>query len=307
MIMKKIASNPFTHLFTHLTSMTKKCFLITLSSVFLLSSSVSIAAVSVLAGWDVHSLTGGTNSFGASPFSATSSDANLAVGGLTRGAGVLATGSAAARGWGGNDWVSASAISAVSANDFVTFSLTANPGYQVSFSSISKFDYRRSGTGPANGILQYQVDNGSFVDITSITYSSTAAAGASIAAINLSGITALQNINAGATVTFRVVNYGGTSNGGTWYFYDVSNSSASDIEVSGTVSVTTASQDGVCGSANTQSLPAAPTSNLCGVGNASAVAGTGSTSSPWTWNCSGANGGNSTTCSATSSDAGVCL
>src|SRR5207237_780119 len=96
----------------------------------------SLAAV--LAGWDVHGLVGGANSFGASPLAATVTDSNITAGGLTRGAGVSTSGTAAARGWGGTDWQNTSAATAISGNDFATFTVTANSGFQVSFSSLSK-------------------------------------------------------------------------------------------------------------------------------------------------------------------------
>ena len=54
--------------------------------------------------------------------------------------------------------------------------------------------------------------------------------------IDLSGIAALQDVGAGTNVTFRIVNWGGTSSGGTWYIFDVANSTALDFEVRGTVS-----------------------------------------------------------------------
>jgi hypothetical protein len=125
----------------------------------------------------------------------------------------------------------------VTANQFITFQAAAMPGYRVSFGSIGKFDYRRSSTGPANGVLQYQIGSGAFVDIAPLSYSSTASTGGSLSPINLTGIPALQNVGPGTNVTFRVVNYGGGSSG-TWYVYDVSNSPAVDFEIEGTVSTT---------------------------------------------------------------------
>jgi hypothetical protein len=53
--------------------------------------------------------------------------------------------------------------------------------------------------------------------------------------INLSGISNLQNVGAGTNVTFRIVNWGGTSSAGTWYVFDVANSSALDFALQGTV------------------------------------------------------------------------
>ena len=84
-------------------------------------------------------------------------------------------------------------------------------------------------------MFQFQVGSGAFLDITNLSYPVTTATGGSIGAIDLSGIAALQNIGTGTNVTFRVVNYGGTSAAGTWYVSDVANSTALDLAVQGTV------------------------------------------------------------------------
>ena len=57
--------------------------------------------------------------------------------------------------------------------------------------------------------------------------------------IDLSGTPALQNVGAGTNVTFRIVNWGGTNSGGTWYIFDVANSPAADFVVQGTVTALT--------------------------------------------------------------------
>ena len=155
-------------------------------------------------------------------------------GGLTRGSGVGTSGTGAARAWGGNAFTGSTAAAAVAANQFVTFSAAANSGYTVSYASISEFDYRRSATGPASGVLQYQIGSGAFTDITSLSYPVSTSGGASLSPINLTGIAALQNVGPGTNVTFRIVNYGGGSSG-TWYVFDVSNSPALDFAVQGTI------------------------------------------------------------------------
>jgi len=264
---------------------------------------VTPSSAAVLAGWDVHGQTGGANSFGVSPLAATSADPNLTIGGLTRGSGVVTTGATgAARGWGGVSWTSASAAAAVTAADTVTVTMAANSGYQVSLSAISRFDYRRSSSGPASGVLQYQIGSSAFSDIATLSYTSTASAGASLAAIDLSGIAALQSVAAGTTVTLRIVNYGAAGSTGSWYVYDTANTTSSDLEISGTVSAVSGSTNGVCGSANSQTFAAAPATNLCTAGTPSAVAGNG----PWTWSCVGTNGGSSDSCSASTSVIAVC-
>ena len=253
------------------------------------------ASADVLAGWDVSS----ASSWGASPLAASTSAANVVVGGLMRGGGVGTSGTGAARGWGGNTWTSSSESAAISAGQTASFSISANSGYQVSFSSISRLDYRRSASGPANGVLQYQVGGGSFNDVANFSYSSTSSSGSSIGATDLSSVAALQNVPAGTNVTFRIVNYGGSSSSGTWYVFDTANTTASDLEVSGSVTVGSGALNGVCGSSNGQTLSAAPTANLCSVGTASVVSGNG----PWTWSCAGSGAGTTASCAANVSTA----
>ncbi len=186
----------------------------------------------VLAGWDVSTQT----SYGVSPLAATTNAPNVTVVGLTRGSGVGTGGTAASGGaWGGNSFDSASAAAAVTANDFATCGLSAAAGFKVSFSSISRFDYRRSSSGPSSGVMQYQIGSGAFVSFATNAYSSTASGGASLAAIDLTGIAALQNIGPGTNVTFRIVNFGGSASTGTWYIYNVAGNTAPDFSISGTV------------------------------------------------------------------------
>jgi hypothetical protein len=266
---------------------------------------IASAEAAVLVGWDVHSLTGGTGNFGSSPLSPTTTAANLTVGGLTRGSGVLTPSgtTAAARGWGGTDWVATSSAAAITAADVVTFTVAASAGYKVSISSISHFDYRRSSSGPSSGVLQYQVGGGAFVDAATLGYTSTASSGASLSAIDLSGMAALQNVAAGTPITFRVVNYGASGTGGTWYVFDALNTTASDLEVSGTVSAAGPSVNGSCGSSNGLTFPKPPTANLCADGSTPAVTDGGNA---WSWSCPGSNGGQAAACTAVNSSASGC-
>jgi uncharacterized repeat protein (TIGR01451 family) len=192
-----------------------------------------------LVGWDVSTLPGGTGNYGPSPYSPTTNVSHLTIDGLRRGTGVGTSSSGAARAWGGNGFTAADADSAVIANQFVTFKVTAQAGYRVSFASISKFDYRRSSTGPANGVLQYQIGSGTFSNITSLPYPANTSSGGSLNPINLSGFSDLQNVGPNTDVTFRIINYGGGSSG-TWYVFDVAGSSAPDLVVQGIVSSTNA-------------------------------------------------------------------
>ena len=194
-------------------------------------STVSNSYSGTLVGWDVSAVTG----YGISPLPPTTNAPNLTTVGLTRGSGMVINGNGAGSAWGGVNFTNASAALAVAANKVITFSVMVNAGYRVSFTTVSRFDYRRSSTGPASGVLQYQVGSGAFNDITNLNYSVSASGGGSIGAIDLTGFAALQNVGAGTNVTFRIVNYQGTGSTGTWYVYDVANSTAPDLALSGTV------------------------------------------------------------------------
>ena len=197
--------------------------------------SAGTANATTLFGWDVSSLPGGTGNFGPSPYPATTVVSNLTVTGLTRGSGVGTSDKGAQRAWGGEAFTASTSAAAIGANQFVTFgAMETNSGYTVSYSTISTFCYRHSGTGPASGLLQYQTGSGPFTDITPLSYPVNTSGGSSLSPINLSGIAALQNVGAGTNVTFRIVNYGGGSEG-TWYIFDVTNSTALDFEVQGVV------------------------------------------------------------------------
>jgi endonuclease/exonuclease/phosphatase family metal-dependent hydrolase len=196
----------------------------------------SSGTLTTLAGWDVNAQSG----FGPSPMSPTTNAPNLTIIGLTRGSGVTTNPTAASRAWGGNGFDATSSAAAISAGDYTTFSISANSGYTISFTAVSRFDYRRSTTGPPNGVLQYQIGSGTFTDITNLSYP-IIGSGASLSAIDLSGIAALQNVATSNIVTFRIVNYGASSSGGTWYIYDMANSTAPDFAVQGIINSTSSS------------------------------------------------------------------
>ncbi|KAF0200172.1 MAG: hypothetical protein FD170_3725 [Bacteroidetes bacterium] len=198
-----------------------------------------------LAGWDFN----GLSAYGPSPMAPANSASNLTIAGLTRGSGITTTPTAAGSAWGGNGMVEATEASAITGNDFIYFSIAANTGYTVSINSINAYNVRRSSTGPTTGQWQYQIGSGSFTDIGSdITWgSTTSSAGNAQAVISLSGISALQNVAAGTTVTFRCILWSGSAAGGTWYLNNFQ--TGNDFVLDGTVS-----------SATTPTLTVTPTS-----------------------------------------------
>lgn len=189
-----------------------------------------------LIGWDVSTLTGGAGNYGPALLPPTANAPDLTTVGLLRGSGVVTNGTqAAAQAWGGLNFTNATPALSVAANKFFTFSVAANAGYKVSCASVSQFAYRRSPTGPTNGVLQYQIGSGPFYDITNLNYSVTTSSGGSIGAIDLTGFAALQNVGAGTNVTFRIVNYLGTSSSGSWYVSDVTGSAPLNLAVQGSI------------------------------------------------------------------------
>ena len=187
-----------------------------------------------LATWELTGLNVTTPAWGPSPLPAQNVSSSVSTPGWTRGSGVLltaagvaTTGTPAGNAWGGNGWDAYTSggagnlDSTIARGDFVSITFTVGTGATVGFSSIPAYTIRRSSTGPATGQWQYSVGtSGSFVNIGSpITWGTvTTATGNPQTAIDLSGIADLQNLGGGTTVTFRIVNMGATSSGGTWYF-----------------------------------------------------------------------------------------
>jgi len=169
-----------------------------------------------------------TAGFGPSPFAPEAHNINVTVGGLTR-HWSPSGGTPAGHGWGGNNFATATtAEAAIAANNFATFTLTANALHALSVSEIGNYNIRRSQFGPSTGQWQFQIGTGAFVDIgTPITWGTvTTAEGNPQAAIDLSGITELQSVAEGTVVTFRLVLWGATNAGGTFYFNDAAGSAA---------------------------------------------------------------------------------
>jgi hypothetical protein len=100
----------------------------------------------------------------------------------------------------------------------------------MSFFSINKLDYRRSSIGASSGELQYSLNGAPFAFAASLSYPSNAVSGDSHPPIDLTGVTALQDVPEGSPVILRIVNYGAANATEPWYIYDTANSSAHDLE-----------------------------------------------------------------------------
>jgi hypothetical protein len=191
----------------------------------------------IVAGWDFDPINSyispDPRCFGPSPYDPTFIGSNVTIVGLTRGPGLSINQNSAANAWGATGWDSgiSSLPSAVTAGDYVTFSITSNQGYTLSFASISPYNIRISGSSPTTGQWQYQVGTSPFVNIGNpINWGNNfTSAGNPQSTIILTNINSLQNLNSGITVTFRIVNWGATSNGTTWYFNDPNGQPGDDL------------------------------------------------------------------------------
>jgi hypothetical protein len=189
-------------------------------------------AQTVLAGWDFN----GSNSSASNPLPAGTVSANVTVGGLTLGSGL--SNSTTANTFGGSGFtVNATKATAQTDGDFVSFSLTSEQGFTLSLSSISAYNIRRSGTGPTTGIWQYRIGSGSWLDIGSdiIWGATTTASGNSQSLIDLSSIGDLQNVGSESSINLRIVSWGATNSGGTWFLNQFQ--TGNDLIINGSVSV----------------------------------------------------------------------
>lgn len=169
--------------------------------------------------WDTTPLLGGSGNFGPSPW------IGIAATGLTsakiiRESGASQSGTGSSGAWGSDGLNSASQSAAESANDAWSFEFVPQAGKGLSITSIEEYSFRKSGTGPKNGQYQYKIGTGSWTNISNAVLTGISGASATTptqSAIDLSGITALQNITAGATVYIRLVLWGASASAGTAY------------------------------------------------------------------------------------------
>jgi hypothetical protein len=181
--------------------------------------SVAIPAVTgALLAWNVA----GQNNYGAQNLSATTVGSSVVNSlGLTRGGGVATSGSAAANAWGGRGWSTSTASAGITSSDLISFGFTVSAGQSVSLSSIG-MNYRRGGSGPSDGYWQFQINGGAWTVIGAFAnqFSSGSTSGAAMAALDLAGVSALQNLAPGARVNIRLIPYGAGNSTSSWYVYD---------------------------------------------------------------------------------------
>jgi len=113
--------------------------------------------------------------------------------------------SATANAFGSNGWNITNTLD--EGDDYISFSLSVDPGYMVSLSELSWTRLNASGTAPNTGRWGYSINGGSFVlqDTFAITFANAAGAWDTLNIVDATG-----------NIEFRFWAYGATSvNGGT--------------------------------------------------------------------------------------------
>ncbi|MBL7772030.1 MAG: hypothetical protein JNM95_04100 [Chitinophagaceae bacterium] len=170
----------------------------------------SFSSKAQLAAWQLNGAAGNEASK-----NATTVAANLSTPALTRGGGVNVT--ALANAFSGTNFpASGTQTDAETNGRGFSFTFSANLGYKVSLSTLD-YRVRRSGTGPNAFVWQYSINGGAYTNIGSpISYTLTNTGGDAMTQINLSGISALQDVLYGNTITLRIVAWGASGTGGTF-------------------------------------------------------------------------------------------
>ncbi len=184
------------------------------------------------------------STWGASPLAPTDSNANLVIGGLTRGSGLTTQVTSAGTAWGGAGYqdgisqASQTQASAIANGNFFTFTITAAPGFSVSLDNIAAHNIRRSASGPDKYIWQYSLDGTNFNDIGTAFIGgmgNTNSGGNPRTAVDLSGIAALQGVPSGTTITIRVPAWNALGDAGTFYF---NGTNGNNLTINGTIAST---------------------------------------------------------------------
>lgn len=187
----------------------------------------------VIAEWNPSTLLQGGRDVTA--FEPTTLHANItAPSGLTRGSGVVVPTTAASNGyWGANDCSTTTAAAGVTANKFLTFSLKANTGKAVSYSSIEKFNIRISSNGPIKYQIDYQINNGAFSPCATVTGPTRTTANFVLGPFDLSNITDLQNVPSNQTVTFRITPFDASTAAGSFLIGSGTADTDADLSIMG--------------------------------------------------------------------------
>jgi HKD family nuclease len=177
----------------------------------------NIADDNLLISWSANSLSGETASFTSTTRSSALSSATM-----SRGSGLEA--SSLSRGFSSRTKTNldfnlvTDKTRAIDYNSYVEFDVNVLTNYKVSFKTIYA-KLRRSSAGARNYIIQYSINGGTFIDASpALSFSNSFTGGIPQDPIDVSGVTALQNIEGSKNIKFRIYSWGYTSIGGSFAF-----------------------------------------------------------------------------------------
>lgn len=191
-------------------------FLAVVVSLLTLSASAQVTLVS----WDVNA----QNAVSSATL-AGSLAANISDGSLSLGTGVSA--SSATGTFGASGFNQTTLASAITANDYISFTITPAAGYAISISSISYLVGKSSGSTSFSAVLTS--DKTGFNAAAALDTYSFSSASPTVRSITLTSTSVLQSIT--AATEFRI--YGVSSNTDT---FRVRDNSGVDLSINGTVS-----------------------------------------------------------------------
>ena len=213
--------------------------IISMAAILALACAAS-AQAAVLVGFK---LTGMPTSPTPTSAAATTVDTNLTAAPLTRGAGLTPSG--LANGFSASDWniATTSFADAQAAGDFYQLSFSVQPNATASLSSIDSVLRRSSGAAVPNFQFAYSFDGFATQANagSSFTFNIADSNGAIAPSVDLTSVTALQNIAGGTTVTLRLLAYGSTTTTSTLAIGRQSSVAgsgvANDLAINGTTAV----------------------------------------------------------------------
>ncbi len=191
--------------------------------------------------WSCKPIT--ANAGGAAPAPLTNSTvapsgANVIVSPITKAAGVGAT--TGSDEYGGIGFTNVSEAAAITASNYISYTIQAAPGYSISFQTNYFFVFALAAGGHTN-VLQYSADGISYIDLsTNIIPSGNSS---TTWTNNCAGFPQLQNVASTVTNYFRIVAWGGTGTAALWVIDDPPSGSTgvgtNDILILGDLSAAT--------------------------------------------------------------------
>lgn len=188
-----------------------------LVGVVLICCLASATYADLLAAWEVTGVTASAVPVFTNTYTAANIDSNQTY--LTLGSGITA--STAASTFQGSTWTAASYADAVSSNDYISWFIVAESGYQFTVTNIA-FNFVRSSTGGSNMVVQSSFDTFSSDLFTSNNIGNTTFA----PSITISTITDTDSIE------FRMYAWSASGTTGT---DGIRNLSGNDLIVQGTI------------------------------------------------------------------------